>query len=98
MPGCIMGLSPLNRPSVFVYGGTIRPCANHTDIISVYEAVGDHAKGDMSLIEVKQIEETEIPAPSYCGGMYNANTMVSAIEAMGISLPGSLPQDSGSDH
>ena len=97
MPGCIMGLSRLNRPSVFVYGGTIRPGANHTDIISVFEAVGAHAKGDMSLIEVKQIEETAIPGPGSCGGMYTANTMASAIEAMGMSLPGSSAQDAVSD-
>ncbi|MDQ2075102.1 dihydroxy-acid dehydratase [Marinimicrobium sp. ABcell2] len=97
MPGCIMGLARLNRPSVFVYGGTIRPGANHTDIISVFEAVGAHAKGDMSLIEVKQVEETAIPGPGSCGGMYTANTMASAIEAMGMSLPGSSAQDAISD-
>lgn len=93
MPGCIMGMARLNRPSVFVYGGTIRPGANHTDLISVFEAVGAHAKGDMSLIEVKQIEETAVPGPGSCGGMYTANTMASAIEAMGMSLPGSSAQD-----
>ncbi len=93
MPGCIMGMARLNRPSVFVYGGTIRPGANHTDIISVFEAVGAHAKGDMSLIEVKQIEETAIPGPGSCGGMYTANTMASAIEALGMSLPGSSAQN-----
>lgn len=98
MPGCIMGLSRLNRPSVFVYGGTIRPGANHTDIISVFEAVGAYAKGDMSLIQVKEIEETAIPGPGSCGGMYTANTMASAIEAMGMSLPGSSAQDAVSDN
>src|SRR5690554_4959083 len=98
MPGCIMGLSRLERPSVFVYGGTIRPGADHTDIISVFEAVGAHAKGDMSLIEVKQIEETAIPGPGSCGGMYTANTMASAIEAMGMSLPGSSAQNAVSNN
>ncbi|MGQ7273571.1 dihydroxy-acid dehydratase [Marinobacter sp. V034] len=93
MPGCVMGLARLNRPSVFVYGGTIEPGKNHTDIISVFEAVGAHAKGDMDLIEVKQIEETAIPGPGSCGGMYTANTMASAIEAMGMSLPGSSAQN-----
>ncbi|MBV1883979.1 MAG: dihydroxy-acid dehydratase [Pseudomonadales bacterium] len=93
MPGCIMGMSRLNRPSVFVYGGTIKPGANHTDIISVFEAVGAHAKGELSEIEVKQIEETAIPGPGSCGGMYTANTMASAIEALGMSLPGSSAQD-----
>ena len=97
MPGCIMGMARLNRPSVFVYGGTIRPGANHTDIISVFEAVGAHAKGDMSLIEVQQVEDTAIPGPGACGGMYTANTMASAIEAMGMSLPGSSAQDAVSD-
>jgi len=97
MPGCIMGMSRLNRPSVFVYGGTIKPGANHTDIISVFEAVGAHAKGDLNEIEVKQIEETAIPGPGSCGGMYTANTMASAIEALGMSLPGSSAQDATSD-
>ncbi|ROT98851.1 dihydroxy-acid dehydratase [Marinobacter sp. R17] len=97
MPGCMMGLARLNRPSVFVYGGTIQPGDNHTDIISVFEAVGAHAKGDMDLIEVKQIEETAIPGPGSCGGMYTANTMASAIEAMGMSLPGSSAQNAVSE-
>jgi dihydroxy-acid dehydratase len=97
MPGCLMGLARLNRPSVFVYGGTILPGENHTDIISVFEAVGAHARGNMDLIEVKQIEETAIPGPGSCGGMYTANTMASAIEAMGMSLPGSSAQNAVSD-
>jgi dihydroxy-acid dehydratase len=97
MPGCMMGLARLNRPSVFVYGGTIMPGENHTDIISVFEAVGAHAHGNMELIEVKQIEETAIPGPGSCGGMYTANTMASAIEAMGMSLPGSSAQNAISD-
>jgi len=97
MPGCMMGLARLNRPSVFVYGGTIMPGENHTDIISVFEAVGAHARGNMELIEVKQIEETAIPGPGSCGGMYTANTMASAIEAMGMSLPGSSAQNAISD-
>ena len=97
MPGCMMGLARLNRPSVFVYGGTIKPGENHTDIISVFEAVGAHARGDLDLIEVKQIEETAIPGPGSCGGMYTANTMASAIEAMGMSLPGSSAQNAVSE-
>ena len=98
MPGCIIGMARLNRPSVFVYGGTIAPGDNHTDIISVFEAVGAHAKGDMSLIEVKQIEDTAIPGPGACGGMYTANTMASAIEAMGMSLPNSSAQNAVSNN
>ena len=97
MPGCMMGLARLNRPSVFVYGGTIMPGENHTDIISVFEAVGAHSRGDLDLIEVKQIEETAIPGPGSCGGMYTANTMASAIEAMGMSLPGSSAQNAVSE-
>lgn len=97
MPGCVMGLARLNRPSVFVYGGTIQPGEGHTDIVSVFEAVGAHAKGDLELIDVKQIEEKAIPGPGSCGGMYTANTMASAIEAMGMSLPGSSAQNAVSD-
>jgi dihydroxy-acid dehydratase len=93
MPGCLMGLARLDRPSVFVYGGTIMPGKGHTDIISVFEAVGAYVQGNMSLIDVKQIEETAIPGPGACGGMYTANTMASAIEALGMSLPGSSAQN-----
>ncbi|MYL22405.1 dihydroxy-acid dehydratase [Vreelandella massiliensis] len=93
MPGCVMGLARLNRPSVFVYGGTIMPGKNHTDIVSVFEAMGAHSRGDIDLIELKQIEETAIPGPGSCGGMYTANTMASAIEALGMSLPGSSAQN-----
>jgi len=93
MPGCLIGMARLNRPSIFVYGGTIRPGAGHTDIISVFEAVGQHARGDISEIQVKQIEEVAIPGPGSCGGMYTANTMASALEALGMSLPGSSSQD-----
>jgi len=93
MPGLLMGMARLDRPSIFVYGGTIQPGEGHTDIVSVFEAIGAHAKGDKSLIEVKQIEETAIPGPGSCGGMYTANTMASAIEALGMSLPNSSAQN-----
>jgi dihydroxy-acid dehydratase len=93
MPGCLIGMARLNRPAIFVYGGTIKPGAGHTDIISVFEAVGQYAKGAMNLIQLKQIEDTAIPGPGSCGGMYTANTMASAIEALGMSLPGSSSQD-----
>ena len=79
MPGCLIAMARLNRPAIFVYGGTIKPGHGHTDIISVFEAVGQHAKGDIDLIQVKQIEETAIPGAGSCGGMYTANTMASAI-------------------
>lgn len=97
MPGCLMGLARLNRPSVFVYGGTILPGRGHTDIVSVFEAMGAHSRGDIDLIELKQIEETAIPGPGSCGGMYTANTMASAIEALGMSLPGSSAQNAVSN-
>ena len=97
MPGCLMGLARLDRPSIFVYGGTIQPGENHTDIISVFEAVGGHANGTVSDIQLKHIEETAIPGPGSCGGMYTANTMASAIEALGMSLPNSSAQDAISD-
>ncbi|MBS3669382.1 dihydroxy-acid dehydratase [Vreelandella boliviensis] len=93
MPGCLMGLARLNRPSVFVYGGTIMPGKGHTDIVSVFEAMGAHSRGDIDLIELQNIEETAIPGPGSCGGMYTANTMASAIEALGMSLPGSSAQN-----
>lgn len=93
MPGLMMGLSRLNRPSIFVYGGTIQPGPNHTNIISVFEAVGAHSAGSISDIQLKQIEDTAIPGPGSCGGMYTANTMASAIEALGMSLPNSSAQD-----
>ena len=97
MPGLMMGISRLNRPSLFIYGGTIQPGPNHTNIISVFEAVGGHAAGKVSDIELKQIEDTAIPGPGSCGGMYTANTMASAIEALGMSLPNSSAQDAISD-
>lgn len=97
MPGCLMGLARLNRPSVFVYGGTIQPGPGHTDLISVFEAVGAYTKGGKRLIEVEQVEKVAVPGPGSCGGMYTANTMASAIEALGMSLPGSSAQNAVSE-
>ena len=97
MPGCLIGLARLNRPSVFVYGGTIQPGAKHRDIVSVFEAVGGYAAGKVSAEELKEVEETAIPGPGSCGGMYTANTMASAIEALGMSLPNSSAQEAVSD-
>ncbi|MEQ8956047.1 MAG: dihydroxy-acid dehydratase, partial [Gammaproteobacteria bacterium] len=93
MPGCLIGLARLNRPSVFVYGGTIKPGKNHTDIISVFEAVGANAAGKMSDEDVIAVEKGAIPGPGSCGGMYTANTLASAIEALGMSLPNSSAQE-----
>jgi dihydroxy-acid dehydratase len=93
MPGCMMALARLDRPAVFVYGGTIRPGADKRDIVSVFEAVGGHARGTVSEQQLKFVERTAIPGPGACAGMYTANTMASAIEAMGMSLPNSSAQD-----
>ena len=93
MPGCLIAMARLNRPSVFVYGGTIKPGAGHTDIVSVFEAVGGVAAGTVSEAELKVVEDTAIPGPGSCGGMYTANTMASAIEALGMSMPNSSAQE-----
>ena len=93
MPGCLIAMARLNRPALFIYGGTIQPGKNHTDIVSVFEAVGAHARGDLSEAEVIAIEKTAIPGPGSCGGMYTANTMATAIEALAMSLPGSSAQE-----
>jgi dihydroxy-acid dehydratase len=97
MPGCMMALARLDRPAVFVYGGTILPGAEGRDIVSVFEAVGGHARGTVSERQLKFVERTAIPGPGACAGMYTANTMASAIEAMGMSLPNSSAQDAISD-
>lgn len=93
MPACLIAMARLDRPSLFVYGGTIQPGKNHTDIVSVFEAVGANARGDLTEAEVVDIEKTAIPGPGSCGGMYTANTMATAIEALGMSLPGSSAQE-----
>ena len=93
MPGCMIGIARLDRPAVFVYGGTIRPGARQRDVVSVFEAVGAHASGAISDRQLLEVERTAIPGPGSCGGMYTANTMASAIEAMGMSLPNSSAQE-----
>jgi dihydroxy-acid dehydratase len=105
MPGAMMAIARLNRPAVFVYGGTILPgflpgdCDQKKplDIVSVFEAVGKHAKGELSDAGLKEVEQNAIPGPGSCGGMYTANTMASAIEALGMSLPHSSAQLAISD-
>lgn len=95
MPGCMIAIARLNRPSIFVYGGSILPGFHKgkpTDIVSIFEAVGSHARGDIDDKELKEIESTCIPGPGSCGGMYTANSMASAIEVLGMSLPGSSAQ------
>ncbi len=96
MPGCVMAMARLNRPSVFVYGGTIRPGIKRRDIVSVFEAVGALAGGRISQCDLDEVEKTAIPGPGSCGGMYTANTMASAIEAMGMSLANSSAQEAAS--
>lgn len=98
MPGCLIAMARLNRPSVFVYGGTILPgCitgdTRKLDIVSVFEAVGAHANKRIDDRQLQQIESCAIPGPGSCGGMYTANTMASAIEALGMSLPNSSAQN-----
>jgi dihydroxy-acid dehydratase len=98
MPGAMMAIARLNRPAVFVYGGTILPgCitgdTRKLDIVSVFEAVGAHANSRISDAELQSIESCAIPGPGSCGGMYTANTMASAIEALGMSLPNSSAQN-----
>ena len=93
MPACVMAMARLNRPSVFVYGGTIKPGVKRRDIVSVFEAVGAHAGGKIDDAELLEVEQTAIPGPGACGGMYTANTMASAIEALGMSLANSSAQE-----
>ena len=97
MPGCVMAMARLNRPAVFVYGGTILPgihpeSQKDCDIVSVFEAVGQYSAGKLDEQGLKTIEACSIPGPGACGGMYTANTMASAIEALGMSLPNSASQ------
>ena len=101
MPGCMLAIARLNRPAVFVYGGTILPgCLNgrNLDVVSVFEAVGQRAAGTIDDRQLQKIESCAIPGPGSCGGMYTANTMASAIEAMGMSLPNSSAQAAVSQH
>lgn len=97
MPGCVMAMARLNRPAVFAYGGTIRPGAKRRDIVSVFEAVGAHSGGKIGDAELLEVEQTAIPGPGACGGMYTANTMASAIEALGMSLANSSAQEAVSE-
>ena len=100
MPGCMMAIARLNRPAVFVYGGTIMPGCHKgkkLDVVSVFEAVGARANNQIDDEELAAIEAKAIPGAGSCGGMYTANTMASAIEALGMSLPNSSAQAAISD-
>jgi dihydroxy-acid dehydratase len=95
MPAAVMAMARLNRPSVFVYGGTILPGTWRgapVDIVSVFEAVGKHAAGAITDADLADLEQHACPGAGSCGGMYTANTMASAIEALGLSLPNSSAQ------
>jgi len=90
MPGCMIAIGRMNLPAVFVYGGTIQPGkrdGKDIDIVSAFEAVGSYNKGEINEAELHEIECSACPGAGSCGGMYTANTMASAIEAMGMSLP-----------
>ena len=103
MPGALMAIARMNRAAVFVYGGTILPgCITNNperklDVVSVFEAIGAHANKKISDQEFRAVEQCAIPGPGSCGGMYTANTMASAIEALGMSLPNSSAQNAVSD-
>ena len=98
MPACAMAIARMDRPAVFVYGGTIQTGEQRRDIISVFEAVGSHAAGNIDDAQLLAVEQTAIPGPGSCAGMYTANTMASAIEAMGLSLPNSSAQEAISEN
>ena len=93
MPGCVIGMARLNRPSIFIYGGSIQPSEENTDYVTVCEKTGEFSKGDLEESELIHVEKISVKGPGSCGGMYTANTMASAIEALGMSLPGSSSQD-----
>ncbi|MDA7796507.1 dihydroxy-acid dehydratase [Gammaproteobacteria bacterium] len=97
MPGALIALARLNRPSIFIYGGSIQPSSANTDYVTVCEKVGEYAKGSISEAELIAVEKISVKGPGSCGGMYTANTMASAIEALGMSLPGSSSQDAVSN-
>ena len=96
MPGCVMAMARLNRPSIFIYGGSIRPGAGRTDIVSVFEAVGKYSQKAIDDKELYEVEKTAIPGAGSCGGMYTANSMATAIEVLGLSLTNSSSQEAES--
>ena len=97
MPGCLIGMARLDRPSIFIYGGSIKPSNENTDYVTVSEKVGEFSKGEINEDQLIHYEKISVEGPGSCGGMYTANTMASAVEALGMSLPGSSSQDAISE-
>ena len=97
MPGCLIGMARLDRPSIFIYGGSIKPSNENTDYVTVSEKVGEFSKGEINEEQLIHYEKISVEGPGSCGGMYTANTMASAVEALGMSLPGSSSQDAVSE-
>src|SRR5699024_6329534 len=100
MPGCMIAIANAEVPSVFVYGGTIKPGkldGEDVNLVSVFEGVGQYNNGDISEEQLYRVERCACPGPGSCGGMYTANTMASAIEAMGMSLPGNASKSATSE-
>ena len=97
MPGCLIGMARLDRPSIFIYGGSIKPSNENTDYVTVSEKVGEFSKGEINEDRLIHYEKISVEGPGSCGGMYTANTMASAVEALGMSLPGSSSQDAISE-
>ena len=97
MPGCLIGMARLDRPSIFIYGGSIKPSNENTDYVTVSEKVGEFSKGEINEDQLIHYEKISVEGPGSCGGMYTANTMASAVEALGMSLPGSSSQDAVSE-
>ena len=97
MPGCLIGMARLDRPSIFIYGGSIKPSNENTDYVTVSEKVGEFSKGEINEDQLIHYEKISVEGTGSCGGMYTANTMASAVEALGMSLPGSSSQDAVSE-
>ncbi|MGB8543536.1 MAG: dihydroxy-acid dehydratase [Candidatus Acidiferrales bacterium] len=100
MPGAMIAIARLNIPAIFVYGGTAKPGhfeGKDLTVVSAFEAVGQHSAGKISDRELREVEKHSCPGVGSCGGMYTANTMSSAIEAMGLSLPYSSTMTAGED-
>ena len=97
MPGGLIGMARLDRPSIFIYGGSIKPSNENTDYVTVSEKVGEFSKGEINEDQLIHYEKISVEGPGSCGGMYTANTMASAVEALGMSLPGSSSQDAVSE-